>query len=189
MTAAPVRVKKPQHVEAGRKGAAVRWTKYQPQPKPTCRGCGRASNTNGKPKSYDAATNTYLCPDCRYEKLSISCRVCGSSRRVTRERVAKYSTRRNKHFDPEALTTICRTCFLKRWHRRYKKVYCAEAHKDMLRRRMKHARVTMPSEHQEMAAAARRGVIDSAELRGFRILRRVARHLAENNSRFFICRR
>jgi hypothetical protein len=81
-----------------------------------CRGCGKVSAPHAKPenrKSYDAATHSYLCQQCRFEKKRYysPCRYCGTPVRCTVSRPVRYCNMGCRNAD-RCLRWVTRECAL-----------------------------------------------------------------------------
>lgn len=121
----------------------------------------------------------------RKGSTTVTCRVCDSQRTVT-VRQANAQARKNKHFDVENGTTICRSCVMKKWHQAYKKTHGVHGYKEMLGRRMRRARRLTPTGHRQLAVQGRKGQRDSTETVCLRVLRRYAGNVGQRRS-FFLC--
>jgi hypothetical protein len=119
--------------------------------------------------------------------VTVTCRDCPATRTITLKQ-AKRQAYKNKYFDLSARKSLCRSCVMRRWHLRYKKKAGSHGHRDMLTRRIKQARKSLTADHRALGAAARRGATDSSEVRGWRVLRRMALQPRWFPGRFFICR-
>lgn len=118
------------------------------------------------------------------ESVTVTCTGCGAERETTL-RLAKAQARKNKHFDLSRKTTICRHCWLKRWHRTYKKTVGVAGYRDMQERRIRRARRSRAKDYHSLQEG-RRGQRDSAETLILRSLRRYAKKIGEKH-RVFLC--
>lgn len=118
--------------------------------------------------------------------ITIRCRDCGAEQEIPIWQ-ADSRAKKNKYFDKEGRTTICRRCFVRRWNKSYKRKYGQEAYQDMLSRRGRRAKRSAPppDQLQQLGAAAIRGTRQTAEFVVYRALCRRAGSLVSQE--FFLC--
>lgn len=118
--------------------------------------------------------------------ITIRCRNCGAEQEIPIWQ-ADLRARKNKYFDKEGRSTLCRRCFVRRWHKSYKRKYGQEVYQDMLSRRGRRAKRSAPpsDQLQQLGAAAIRGTHQTTEFVVYRVLCRYARSL--ESLEFFLC--